>query len=171
MIHRALGRPVPVELTNDRRIRGRVQHLAGVSAVALGLITGLAASSPAVPALLVAPLALGWASMPAVLVWSLLDVRMRYLLAAPSALVTLGLLGICATALPAAPLAAAGWLLLTAGVLLGGALGLWTWYRLLPVPAAMDDPSSTGRWALITVHVVLVVGGWVLAATSVRGWL
>jgi hypothetical protein len=166
VIHAALGRPVPVELTDDPRVRGRVQRLAGVSLVALGLITGLAAATLQASAALVALLALGWASMPAALVWSLVDARARYLLVVPSTLVTLGLLGICLTALPPAAAAAAGWVLVTAGVLLGGALGVWLWFRLLPVPAALGDPLSVGRWALIAVHVGLVVVGWGLAATA-----
>jgi hypothetical protein len=52
---------------------------------------------------------------------------------------------------------------------MGGGLGLWLWYRLLPVPAALDDPGSPGRWLLIGVHVALVVGGWLLAATALHG--
>jgi hypothetical protein len=56
--------------------------------------------------------------------------------------------------------------LVTAGVLLGGVLGLWFWYRLLPVPAALDDPFSRGRWTLIAVHVSLIVVGLVLAAVE-----
>ena len=166
MIHRALGRPVPVELTDDPRIRGRVRRLAGVSAVALGLITGLAAATLSAPAPLIVLLAVGWASMPTVLVWSLLDVRARYLLTVPSSLVALGLVGICATALPPAPSVAAGWLLLAGGILLGGVLGLWTWFRLAPVPSALDSPQAAWRWALIAVHVGLVAVGWALAATA-----
>jgi hypothetical protein len=166
VIHAALGRPVPVELTDDPRMKGRVRRLAGVSLLALGLITGLAASTLEAPVLVIVPLALGWAAMPAVLVWSLVDTRARYLLAVPSALVTLSLLGVCAVALPPAQIAAVGWLLVTGGVLLGGALGLWTWFRLLPVPSALDSPMAVGRWALIVIHVSLVVVGWALAATA-----
>ena len=50
MIHEALGRPVPVELTSDRRVRGRVLRLAAVSLVALGLVVGLAARDARRPA-------------------------------------------------------------------------------------------------------------------------
>jgi hypothetical protein len=80
--------------------------------------------------------------------------------------VTLGLLAVSLGWAPEPAPAAAGWPLMTAGVLLGGALGLWLWFRLLPVPAALDDPLAGGRWGLIAVHVVLVVVGWVLAATA-----
>lgn len=159
MIHRALGRPIPVELTDDPRVRGRVRRLMVVSLVALGAVTLLAAATLAAPAPVVACLALGWVSMPAVLAWSLADARARYLLVVPSSLVTLGLLAIGVWALPEASAAAAGWILVTAGVLLGGGLGLWLWYRLLPVPRALDDPMAPGRWALIGVHIGLVVAG------------
>ena len=40
MIHEALGRPVPVELTDDPRVVGRVKRLALVSAFMLGLALG-----------------------------------------------------------------------------------------------------------------------------------
>ena len=166
MIHRALGRAVPVELTGDRRIQGRVRRLAAISLIALGLVTGLGAATLGAPRAVLACLALGWALMPVVLAWSLRDPRARYLLVVPSTLVTVGLLAICIGWLPGPAIAAAGWLLMTIGVGLGGLLGLWLWFRLLPVPAALDDPLAPGRWALISVHVALVVIGWVLVATA-----
>ncbi len=169
MIHSALGRPVPVELTGDPRVQGRVRRLAAVSLVALALITGLAIASLDAPPAVVACLGLGWILMPAVLAWSLVEPRARYLLVVPSSLVTLGLLAICVGWLPGSATAAAGWLVLTAGVVLGAGLGLWAWYRLLPVPAALDDPLAPGRWALIAAHVALVVAGWTLAATALLG--
>jgi hypothetical protein len=106
----------------------------------------------------------GWVLMPAVLVGSLAEPRFRYLVALPASLVTLGLLAICVGWLPSSPAIAAGWVLVTAGVLLGGSLGLWLWFRLLPVPGSLDDPLAPGRWALIAVHAGLVVAGLVLAA-------
>ena len=166
MIHEALGRAVPTELTDDRRIRGRVVRLAVVSLVALGLVAGLAAATLDAPPAILAGLATGWVLMPTVLAWSLREPRVRYLLVVPSSLVTLGLLAICIGWMPASAMAAAGWLLMTLGVALGGVLGLWLWFRLLPVPAALDDPLAPGRWALIAVHVALVVVGWALAATA-----
>jgi hypothetical protein len=51
-----------------------------------------------------------------------------------------------------------------AGIGLGGVMGLWLWYRLLPVPAALAHPFSPARWLLITVHVSLIVVGMALAA-------
>jgi hypothetical protein len=166
VIHQALGRAVPVELTGDRRVRGRVLRLAAVSLVALGLVCVLAAATLEVPPAVLASLALGWVLMPAVLAWSLRELRARYLLVVPSSLVTLGLLAICIGWMPASTTAATGWLLMTLGVGLGGALGLWLWFRLAPVPAALDDPLAPGRWVLIAVHVALVVAGWALAATA-----
>jgi len=83
--------------------------------------------------------------------------------------VSLALLAICVAWLPAKPMAAAGWWLLTGGVLLGGGLGLWLWYRVLPVPRALDDPYAAGRWWLIGLHVGLIVAGWGLAAAPLIG--
>jgi len=166
VIHRALGRPVPVELTQDPRVRGRVVRLTVVSMVALGLVTGLAAATLDAPPAVLVCLALGWILMPAFLAWSLRDPRARYLLVVPASLVTLGLLAICVGWMPVSGVAAAGWVLMAAGVALGGGLGLWVWYRVLPVPAALDDPLAPGRWGLIAVHVGLVTIGWVLAATA-----
>jgi hypothetical protein len=166
VIHHALGRPIPAELGDDPRIRGRVRRLAAISLVALGLVAGLAAMTLEAPPAVLVALGLGWALMPAVLAWSLVEPGARYLLVGPSALVAVGLLAVSLGWLPASAAAAAGWLLLTAGVVLGGALGLWFWYRLMPVPASLDDPLAPGRWALIAVHVALVVIGWILAATA-----
>jgi len=56
--------------------------------------------------------------------------------------------------------------MITAGVVFGGVLGLWFWYRLLPVPAVLDDPYAPGRWALIGIHVALITAGLMMAATG-----
>ena len=157
-------RAVPVELSADRRMARRVTRLGFVSLVALGLVWGLSAATLEAPWWVNATLLAGWALMPTVLFGSLSRPRLRYALLLPGSLVSVGLLGICVAWLPAAPLAAAGWWLMTAGVLLGGGLGLWFWYRLLPVPASFDDPYSAGRWGLIALHVGLIVVGWGLAA-------
>ena len=55
-------------------------------------------------------------------------------------------------------------MLVTAGILLGSVLGLWFWYRLLPVPSALDDPFSPGRWTLIGIHIAMIVLGLMLAS-------
>jgi hypothetical protein len=118
------------------------------------------------PPLVDGALLAGWALMPAVLFASLARPMLRYGLTLPATLVTLGLLAIAFSWLPASPLAAAGWLLVLAGVALGGTMGLWLWYRLLPVPPALAHPFSPARWTLIGVHVALIVVGIVLASTS-----
>jgi hypothetical protein len=164
VIHESLGRPVPVELTATPVVQRRVKRLAAVSVVALGLIWALAERSLLAPAPVDDVLAAGWLLMPLVLAWSLAVPAARYLVVVPASLVTLGLLAVCAGWLPASPVGATGWVLMTVGVLLGGSLGLWLWFRVLPVPASLDDPGARGRWALIGVHVGLVVGGWLLAA-------
>ena len=166
MIHASLRRPIPVELTDDVRIARRSRRLAAVSVVALGLIWALAWASLAVPTAVLVALALGWILMPTTLVAGLVVPAVRYLLVVPASLVTAGLVAICAKWLPASPAAATGWLLLTAGIALGGLLGIWLWFRVVPVPAALDDPESRGRWGLIGVHVTLVVAGWLLAALA-----
>ncbi len=163
-----VARARPVELSNDRRMAGRVRRLARTALVALGIIWALAVSTLEAPPLVGASLLLGWASMPTILLLSLRRPRLRYALVIPSSLVGIPLLGISALFLPASAVAAAGWVLITAGILLGSAMGLWFWYRVLPVPRAMDDPFSAGRIALIGVHVALIVAGMVLASTAVR---
>jgi len=166
VIHAALHRPIPVELTDDRRVTARVKRLAVVSAIALGAIALLAATSTTAPPPVLAALTAGWMLMPLALVASLWRVSVRYGLVVPSTLVGLGLVAISVGWLPADPTAAAGWLLMTTGVLLGGALGLWFWFRVVPVPATLDDPVASGRWALIALHVTLVVAGLVLVVAT-----
>jgi hypothetical protein len=163
----ALDRPQgPIELSADPRFAARVKRLAAVSLVALGLIWALASATLHAPVGLNAALAAGWVLMPTTLLASLVEPRLRYALVVPASLVGFGLLAVSAWWLPTNPVAASGWLLMTAGVLLGGVLGIWFWLRLLPVPRALDDPFSSGRWALIAVHVALIVLGLVLAATG-----
>ncbi len=166
MIGAAHPERVPVELTHDARFSRRVIRLSVVSAVALGLIWALVvASLEAPPAVAVAFLG-GWLLMPTTLVASLSRPGLRFGLTLPATLVTVGLLAVSLGWLPPDPVAAAGWLLMTAGVALGGGLGLWLWYRLLPVPTLLDDPFSPGRWTLVGVHVALVVVGFALAASA-----
>ncbi len=160
----ALSRRGHVELSRDPRFARRVKRLALVASVALGLIWALAASTLVAPPIVGVMLAAGWILMPTVLAASLATPILRYALVVPATLVSAGLLAICAWWLPAAIVPATGWLLLTAGIALGGMLGLWFWFRLLPVPAALDDPFAPGRIALIQAHVGLVVVGGLLAA-------
>jgi len=166
VIHEALQRSVPVELTADRGIVRRVKRLAATSAVALGLIWLLAVTALEAPVPVDAALAAGWIMMPAVLVASLWRPSLRYWLVVPSTLVGFGLLAICLGWLPQDPAAAAGWLLMTVGVLLGGVMGLWLWFRVVPVPATLDDPFSAARWALIALHIALITTGLALATAA-----
>ena len=162
----ALRRGTPIELSADRRVAGRIRRLAGTASIALGLIWYLAVATLDAPPAIGVALAAGWLSMPAILIASLERPLLRYALVIPSTLVGLPLLAISIAWLPAGPMAAAGWLLMTSGILMGGVLGLWFWYRLFPVPAALDDPMSSGRWMLIAVHIGLIVIGAILAATG-----
>ena len=162
----AVGRRLPVELSADRAFARRVRRLALVSLVALGAIWGLAVATLETPPLVDGALLAGWALMPAILLASLSRPLLRIGLALPATLVTLGLLAIVVGWLPPSPWAAAGWALMLLGIALGGGMGLWLWYRLLPVPVALDHPFSAGRWLLITAHVGLIVLGMALAAAS-----
>lgn len=162
------GRALPHELSADARFAGRVRRLAFTAMVALGVVWALATLTLDAPSAAGLGLVLGWLLMPAILFASLRDPRWRYALVLPSSLVGVPLLAICAFWLPLGAVAAAGWLLVTAGIMLGAFLGLWFWYRLLPVPAALDDPFSPGRWMLISVHIGLIVAGLLLAATALR---
>ena len=105
--------------------------------------------------------------MPVFLTASLRWPVARYGLAIPSTLVGVSLIAICLTDLPTEwGGARVGWLMTTAGVLMGGVLGLWFWFRMAPVPRFLDDPFSPGRWTLVTVHIVLIVVGLALIGVS-----
>ncbi len=157
-----------IEMSNDPGFLGRVRRLSLVSAVALGAIWGIETYSLEAHPLVGYSLLAGWVAMPTVLVGSLWRPQIRMLVIVPSTLVTLGLLGICATALPAEGPARLGWMLITGGVLFGAVLGAWFWYRWLPVPASLGDPSSSRRWTLIAIHIVLILSGLLLV---LLGWL
>ena len=150
------------ELSADPRFAPRVVRLAATSAVALGLVWLAASRLPDAPRWVPPCLLAGWLLMPTVLLLSLRRPPLRYLLTVPSLLVGLGLLAVCARALPPEPGAALGWVLLTTGIWLGGALGLCFWFRVAPVPLALDDPFSPARWGLVGLHVGLVVAGLLL---------
>lgn len=165
----ALLRRLPVELSTDARFARRVKRLALTSVVALGLIWWLAVTTLVTPPVAGLALAAGWVLMPTVLVASLSRPRLRYALVLPATLVGVALLGVSVWWLPPEPLAAAGWLLITAGISLGGGLGLWFWFRLLPVPEPLNDPFSAGRLALIGLHVGLIVTGLLLAVVGGLG--
>lgn len=154
-----------IEMSGDPAFLPRVRRLATVSAVALGIIWFLAirTTEPHGAAIDAALLA-GWVLMPAVLWSSIHRPGVRPLVLLPSALVTLGLIALCLTALPVDDVVRGGWLLITGGILFGGFLGGWFWFRWFPVPASLDAPFSSPRWALIGTHVAMIVAGMVLVA-------
>ena len=156
-----------VEMTRDSRFGVRVIRLAATSVVALGLLWGFQYATLETPAFVGICLAAGWALMPVLLIASLRWPVARYGLALPSTLVSAGLIAICLTALPPGwgP-AGVGWMMTTAGVLMGGVLGLWFWFRLAPVPRFLDNPFSPGRWTLVAVHIALIVVGLALIGSS-----
>lgn len=156
----------PVELTKDPEFARRVIRLAVTSSIALGVIWLLAiATLDAHPAVELS-LGLGWLLMPLILFVSLQWPRLRYALAIPSVLVAAPLLIISGSDLPADQVARSGWILLTVGILIGGVLGVWFWFRWFPVPASLHTPFSPPRWALIGVHVALIVLGVILVTAS-----
>lgn len=156
-----LGHP-SVEMTDDPLFAGRIKRLVGVSVVALGLITllvAVCAESPGwVPVTL---MAIGWVLMPSILAMSLRQPWLRYLLSLPAVAVSAALLLVSIQA-SGSSWATAGWWLMTGGVLMGGSLGTWFWYRWLPVPRPLDTPTAPGRMAMILVHVLCIVCGGLL---------
>jgi hypothetical protein len=144
-----------VELTDDRAFSQRIQRLVVISADALGEIWGLAYLQEA-PAWTQMLIGLGWVLMPVLLARSLRRPTLRYLLVLPASCVSLGLIGIVLSGPDATR---AGWILITLGVLTGGTLGMWFWYRWAPVPAGLENPFGSSRIALIAVHASLVLVG------------
>jgi hypothetical protein len=153
-----------IELSADPTFSRRVRRLGLVSLVAPGLIWWLAATRLPVPPLLLAALFAGWWLMPAVLFASVPSPALRPLLIVPATLITVPVLAIVVWRLPDQPVAAFGWGLIAVGLLLGGVLGGWFWFRWAPVPAALHDPFSPARWGLIVVHVGCIILGFALAA-------
>jgi hypothetical protein len=133
----------------------------------LGLVWVLAATTTDAPAIVGATLAAGWLIQPALLWFSLRHPRARYGLIVPSSLVGAALLALVVWWLPDSRIAAAGWFALTAGILLGGLLGGWLWYRWVPVPQPLRDPFAPSRWALVAVHAGLVAVGLLLVTASI----
>ncbi|MEA2023931.1 MAG: hypothetical protein U9N79_06525 [Actinomycetota bacterium] len=143
------------ELTGDRLFTHRVRRLVAISAVALGVIWGLAFVEEASAWILVL-LAVGWVAMPVILAASLRRPSLRYALVVPVGAVSVGLVGMVVAA-PEETVT--GWILITAGILLGGLLGVWFWFRWLPVPRIFDDPFGWPRVALVGLHLALVLVG------------
>jgi hypothetical protein len=155
-----------IEMTADRAFALRVVRLAITSALALGTIWALARAVGPLRSAIGYLLVAGWVLMPAVLLASLRRPWLRYALVVPATLVTVALVALSATALPRDAAAAAGWALIAGGAVVGDMLGLWFWFRLFPVPPALSDPFSRGRWGLVWLHVALVVSGLLLVGAD-----
>jgi hypothetical protein len=155
-----------VELSSDVAFSKRVIRLGLTSVVALGAIYVMARSTAGASRITGASLASGWLLMPSILFLSLWFPAVRYALVIPATLVTVPLMVITALALQAGSADAIGWLLITVGVLLGGLLGMWFWFRWIPVPRSLDDPFSRGRWLLIGAHVMLIVTGLIVVGAK-----
>ena len=141
-------------------LRGRVQRLAAVSSVALGLLWWFSLDADggrvATPAL-----AAGWILMPAVLLLSLGVPRLKYALALPASLVSFATVLLAAATFPSA-----GWLLVSTGIAMGGLMGAWFWFGWAPIPGPLSKHDGRPRTLLVAVHVLLVVSGLALLATS-----
>ena len=144
-----------VELTANRLFAHRIRRLIVISTIALGAIWGLAVADDAEVWVLVL-LGVGWLTMPTILALSLRRPMLRYALLVPANAVAIGLIGMSLTAPDSTE---GGWLLVTIGIVVGGALGAWFWFRWLPVPRAFDDPYGTPRVALVGLHIGLVLVG------------
>lgn len=151
-----------VELTNDRMFTHRVRRLIAVSAIALGVITWLAYRADG-PSWSLVLLAAGWVLMPTILAASLRRPLLRYALVIPASLVTIGLFGMLATT---SGTEMVGWALITIGILVGGTLGMWFWYRWIPVPRSLDDPYGFARIALVGLHIGFVLIGAAIVFTA-----
>ncbi|MEA2002106.1 MAG: hypothetical protein U9N84_09525 [Actinomycetota bacterium] len=150
--------PISLEMTTDPGFLRRIKRLILVSSVALGLICLLVLSTADVGWVPTSLIIGGWVSMPVLLAGSLSRPELRYLLTVPAGLVSVALF-VVALGFDGSGSARLGWWAMTAGVLTGATLGAWFWYRWVPVPQALDEPFSRGRWALIAVHAGLVVVG------------
>lgn len=152
-----------IELTGDRLFAHRVRRLVVITAVTLGVIWGLAFIEEA-PAWILVLLAAGWASMPTILAASLSRPSLRYALVVPAGAVSVGLIGM---AMIAPEETVTGWILITVGVLLGGFLGVWFWFRWIPVPRILNDPFGWPRVFLVALHLALVLVGAALVTIGI----
>lgn len=149
------GRQPSVELTTDPLFAHRVRRLVWISSIALGVIALLAIRSDA-PGWSIVMLVAGWVLMPMILALSLRRPKVRYGLVIPASLVTLGLLGPVTVSIGASLV---GWVMILVGILVGATLGMWFWYRWLPVPDGFNDPYGARRMVLIGAHIGLVLFG------------
>lgn len=147
-----------VELTHDPSFEARIRRLSVVSLIALGTITWLAIRDDAsMPVVLL--LATGWILMPTVLRASLRRPALRYGLSIPATLVAGGLTLFSATLPDGGGSSVAGWWTITASLWFGALLGMWLWFRWLPVPERLAEPFGFARLVLVSVHIGGVVVG------------
>ncbi|MGE0598107.1 MAG: hypothetical protein AB7P41_01610 [Dehalococcoidia bacterium] len=99
-------------------------------------------------------LAIGWVTMPSILLVSLRVPRLKFGLAVPAGLVTLGAAWLAVLEFPSV-----GWSLVAGGTSMGGLVGAWLWFAWAPIPAAFASPNARPRLALLTVHVAIIVAG------------
>ena len=150
-----------VELTHDPSFEARIRRLSVVSLIALGTITWLAIRDDASMAVVLL-LTTGWILMPPVLRASLRRPALRYGLSVPAALVAGGLTLFSASATGLTATAAAGWWMITGSLWFGALLGMWLWFRWLPVPARLNHPFGFARLVLVTMHIGGVLIGMAL---------
>lgn len=149
----AFSRGAPgVELTHDPPFEARIRRLSVVSLIALGAITGLAIRDGA-STTVVLLLTTGWVLMPTVLRASLRRPGLRYALSIPATLVAGGLTLFSTTLSGNGDPAVVGWWMITVSLWFGAALGMWLWYRWIPVPRWLDAPFGLGRLVLVTLHI------------------
>jgi hypothetical protein len=151
-----------LELTADRLFTHRIRRLIGVSVVALGVIWALAFMDGA-PVWALALLGTGWVLMPSILAVSLRRPMARYGLVVPATVVPLGLTGMIMVGQGST---ANGWIVMTIGIVFGGFLGMWFWFRWLPVPRILDDPFGLARVSLVGIHIALVLAGAAMVVTG-----
>jgi hypothetical protein len=145
--------PAPaVELTHDRSFEARIRRLSIVSLIALGTITWLAIRDDASLAVVLL-LTAGWILMPTLLRASLRRPLLRYGLSIPATLSAGGLTLFCLARPDLGGASVAGWWTITASLWFGALLGMWLWFRWLPVPTWLGDPFGPGRLALVTIHI------------------
>ncbi len=148
-------------MTLDPGFVRRLKRLVAISAVALGLIFLLAYSTTDAGWFAYGLLIGGWVSMPLLLVIASVRPLWRYLLVIPAGLMSVGMV-VVALESGGSATSRIGWWTITAGLVVGGTLGAWFWYRWAPVPRPLDQPFAAGRWALIALHAGLVVVGGLL---------
>jgi len=151
-----------LEMTTDRIFGHRVRRLVVITAVGLGVLAGFAYLDGA-PLWALGMLGFGSLSVPFTLACSLRRPRARRALLVPAVAVPIGLAGVAGAASEAT---AAGWIVALAGLAAGAFLGLWFWFRWLPVPWILDDPFGWPRVALVGVHIGLILAGGALIAAG-----